>query len=376
MKKIKNNTMGFIPSTQDRSVYERRREYIASLNYLGQSIVSDFEKNFVGNLVNGFLFSNVLKSFIVDFQAYMLNKSLDIIYWFDNTPSKTIYGINTDNYMPVDFNNLFSKDLKYKSLIRTDGKLAPFTYCLGFVSDATNTLLKNALMLVPKTLANATAYSLLSPTATFWTTQGYSGTYAQLTSSMTFDMPTSATLSFYLQNYLGTSPLREGFNLDISDAVTTSKTHYVTAPNGFTYVFTTTPSTKASYHTVKVLSVAFYSLNDFFSSLNDALAIIQWLESESVALNVEGNYDGIKTDGFEQLLNDQLDYLNSMTDRVENSLIGSKLDGQKQKDAVQAQIDQRRLDLQNVIAQKKADIKKMNEANAKFQSLIQNRIII
>jgi hypothetical protein len=363
--KNKNSTMGFIPSTQDRSVYERRKEYISSLGPIAQLIVANFENNFIGNMVNGFSFAQVLNSFIIDFQAYMNNKTLSYLYWFDSTPSKTIYGIETASYLPKDYNSLFAMDLKYKNLIRTDKKLAPFNYCLG---PAKNNLSSNFLyqlyFAIPPNVANNVNYD---PSLVL-VYSSYNNSDVLIPSSG-IDINMSSNTYIYFNNG------NISFKLDMSGPAITQTVTHVKFLDLLIYTFTTTPTTSVGVFNLKVISVTYPSLNNVLTQLSDALALITWLESESVAINVEGNYDGIKTDAYEKLLSDQLNYLNTMSDRVENSLIGSKIDGQNQKDAVQAQIDLRKSDLLKVINQKKADIVSMDTMGKKFQSILGQRII-
>jgi len=363
-RKIKNNNMGFIPSTQDRSAYQRRSEYIESLSPIGKALVSDFEKLFIGNLVNGFSYSSILKSFIQDYKSMLFDRTIDLSHWFDTSPFVTIFGSSvTSSY---NANQTISSDLKYKNLIRPDGKPSPIVLTLGRqngMSFTENFLKLFSVVAKPLITSNASEHILGTTVSDNYP----DGLFAPNKNfSIIGRTKNPAVVLFpFTNNSVQVNPFFMYYPNPLATTVNTEGSY----GSRYTRTFSTggIPLT---------LTVKLFSPNSFLAELNEALNVILWLESESVSLNLEGNTDGVKTDSFEQVLNDQLLFLNNLSDKVENSLIAEKAEGQARKDELLLKIDEGKINLQAAINDKRKNIATTKESESKLQTLIKNRIMI
>lgn len=376
----KNKTLGFIPSTQDRSPFQKRLEYLQGMSLLAQQIVYDYEKYFKGNIVLGNSFSQILNSFLVDYQAMLNNRTMDLSYWFDTSNFDSVYGLSSGGRDSEFFAQTFLSDLKYKSLIRSDKKLAPINFVLGnktFSKGVVNEryfdcMTIQALWLYAVKLKSVTPTNLsnviVPPNA--------SGV------NYVNEVSTSSGMTFGLRYYsgfektIGTTKMIDKENgFVLIDSRTNDWSIY---NNVGTYSREGSLGYRANLNTTKnssgVFSTTFtssyYSPNEFIQALKDAIALIGYLELDNVALNIEGNYDGIKTDAYEQILNDQLSFLNNISDRVQNALINEKITGQNKKDELLLILEAKKKELNDTILNKKNNINKMNETIDAYNKLV------
>lgn len=384
----KNKTLGFIPSNQDRSPYQRRMEFRQAVHPMTLAIVNEFEQRYYGNLLQGFSMAEVLRSFLTDYKAMMNNTSLTLNHWFDvslfnSTYSDylTAFGVTSiDKSSSVNekwFADVFKTDLRYKNLIRSDLKKAPINYTLTHTSLTYKFLKAIGVTFKSATSANASTARTMSYTLASKNNDAYAHMvnlpfYINFTASNTTSNYVSPKIVMVGLNF-GEVPWYGGAtkgSLVIdrpSELGSFISCKCTSNGKGAVYGGSYTPSGIYNDTYINIdYTFTIPSINETYMILEDAITFIAYLESENTALNVEGNYDGIKTDSYEQMLNDQLAFLNNLADRVESSLIQTKLDGQAQKDAVQALIDQRKIDLQKAINEKRASINKMNETVVRY----------
>lgn len=340
---MKQNTMGYISSNEDRKVFEDRFSFLLSLAPWARTIAWEFENVFAGNLVNGFSFANILESFLIDYKSMLQNRSMDLSYWFTSQVA-TVYG-NTAVNTPVEHNVLFSKDTRYKALIRTDGKLAPFNYVISRYNVSATI---NFLKFYAVTLKNVIPSNFNNPHPISISSIGKTSGSPLIT-----NIGTNLGLFYVSTGEIkspGTVNWKDNENFGIYGSV-----EYYLQSNG-------------TYNTRNV-TLSTLSPNQFITIVQDLIAVIRFLESDNNALNIDGNYDGLAANKYETILNDQLSYLNNITDAVTSSLINEKVDFQGQKDSLKAQIEQKKKDVQNAITNKKASIKKLNEIVMQYEQL-------
>lgn len=360
--KNKNQTMGYISSEEDRTIFQERENFIKTMTPVEFMIFDDFEQTFAGNMVNGFSYSKILKSFLTDYQSLLQNRSMDLSYWFVN-------GIR-DIYEPTEipaqlypsiYNTLFAKDLRYKALIRTDGKLASFVYCLGkaqagswgYFPDNTCYTMKYFRDMAIGLKSIIPPVSLLSNNHTVTVTSftPVSGTYDYnlVTNVGTFRIsvtPQSLYHKLQVPNCMGTL-----ISFNVVQAVNASPARVtdlqLIIPTGLT------ASNTVIYDTVM-------SPNSFIAMLTKMIGIIEFFEGENTAMNVDGNYDGLAANNYEVILQQQLDYLNTINDAVSQSLINEKIESQTQKDDLIKKIADKKAEIANYMSVKKQAIKNLN----------------
>jgi hypothetical protein len=389
-RSFKNNNMGFIPSDQDRTPYQRRNEYRQAVHPITLAIINDFENRYNGNILQGYSLAEVLKSFLIDYKAMINNPALDLSHWFDvslfdNTYKDILTGlghtsVNTVLNSGVSFDwldSIFKIDLRYKNLIRSDLKKSPITYSLY-----PNSLSYKFLRAIATTFKNATApNSSTARTLSFTLASKNNDGYAYMT-SLPFYLPFATTnkTSMYVSPKIEMGGLSFGevpwyggaykgsLVIDrVSEIGNSIFCRCVSNGKGTVY---NNPSSPSGVYNDTYINIDFTftipSVNETIAIIQDAIDYISYFEIENTALNIDGNYDGIKTDAYEQMLNDQLVFLNNMTDKVEANLMQTKIDGQAQKDALIAEIEKKKIELQNAINEKRKAITKMNETMVKY----------
>ena len=387
----KNKSLGFIPSDQERSPYQRRNEYRQAVHPISLAIINDFENSFEGNMVHGYSMAEILKSFLLEYKAMMTTPSVDMSHWFDvtlfNNTYKTDlsgYGVtsldtllNSSNAFSLGFMDgaFFKQDLRYKNLIRSDLKKSPVTYsfwprsktykflkaiAVTFKSATASNSSTARTMTIARGTTNGGTYLTSLPIYVPFSTISPSGAYVSpknILGGINF-----GEVPWYSGGGKGTYTYDRPSDIDPSIFCRC-------VSNGAGTVYNNPSSNSGVYNDTYINMDYIYtipSLNDTIAIIQDAIDYIAYYESENTALNIEGNYDGLKTDAYEQMLNDQLAFLNNMADRVEANLMQTKLDGQAQKDALLAEIEKRKLDLQTAIAEKRASINKMNDTVTRY----------
>jgi len=373
--KNKNQTMGYISSEEDRTIFQERENFIKTMTLTEYMIFNDFEQTFAGNMVNGFSYSKILKSFLTDYQSLLQNRSMDLSYWFVSGISEVYEAteIPAQRY-PTVYNVLFAKDLRYKALIRTDGKLAPFVYCLGRAQEG-------SWGFYPENTCHTIKYfrdMVISLKSVIPTVSSLNSNYT--VNIITFSRP-SGTYYYVLSTNLGI------FNIDVSS----EKSHH-TLPipncNGASIDFDITPAvgtTPAKVSNLKiVMAVGFgnsiynslyessLSPNAFIAMLTRMIDIISFFEGENTAMNVDGNYDGLAANSYEVILQDQLNYLNTINDAVSQSLINEKIESQNQKDDVMKKIADKKAEIGNFMSVKKQAINNLNTLISQKAELARN----
>lgn len=365
MKKITNQQMGYVSSEEDRTIFQERENFIRTFSPFEKLIFDEFEATFAGNLVNGFSYSKILKSFLTDYQSLLNARNMDLSYWFQaiGWPYGDWQATFKGPVNPTTYNNIFSQDLRYKAMLREDGKLAPFIYCLGRTSESYygnystpvsyTTRLFNDLVIglktaIPTTLANP-----------------YSATVTKFTNvTNSWDVNVTTNLGFFIFTRTASNA---HFRIQIGSCATSFYDFdYVEAVNA-------SPARIENFKIVHMVAPNVYmsaiSPNLFISYMNNLISIIAFFEGESTAMNVDGDYSGLASNEYEVLLQEQLDYLNTMNDAVSQSLINEKIDSQKQKDELIAKIAQKKIDIEKYVGVKRQAIKNLNNLIAQKAEL-------
>jgi len=345
-----NKTLGFIPLTEDRNIFDMRRSFIQSLHPLGKLIVEEYEKFFIGNNYSGYKFHKILSQLIDDYELWLKsprNYSLD--YWFDYTSVSQVYQWRFYPFFhsyyktsldkirisdidseptPYNFNRLINADGRYLGLSRNDGKLAPISLVLNF-SDTYFYTVKMPLTF--KALRNGVEDGV------------YSHNGFQKDSDKIAHYVTMGILKDFIINAAPVTPTNLSSKYNCTFGINLTDISY---PDGFTPL-------------------------QFLQIMRDTIDAIKFLEDYEVAINFKGNTDGLKINEYEQILSDQLNYLNNLSDKVQNSLIAEKLSGQELKDSLTKAISERQAFLNEQIAQKRENIKKMRGKVQEFSMIYQ-----
>jgi len=324
-----NNTLGFIPMSEDRNIFDMRRSFIQSLHPLGKEIVTEFERFFIGNNYSGYKFHKILSQLIDDYELWLKsprNYSLD--FWFDYNKVSEIYQVDfvptphwyyktsldvfravngLNHATPYYFNRLINSDSRYLGLKRSDLKLSPISLVLNFnssyfgISSSVKSLRAGAV--IGETML--TGYFPDSPRKSRYVTMGI--------------------LRDFIINLAPQTPTNLSSKYNYS---------FFGYPDGFT------PP-------------------QFIQIMRDTIDAIKFLETFEVGINFKGNTEGLKINEYEAILSDQLNYLNGLTDKVQNSLLAEKLVGQELKDSLEKAIVEKQKILNEEIAKKRQNIGKL-----------------
>jgi hypothetical protein len=112
------------------------------------------------------------------------------------------------------------------------------------------------------------------------------------------------------------------------------------------------------------------SPNVFLTGMYSAIDTIKWLETENNEVIITGVVDDLKVSSYEKILNDQLSYINNLTDIVANANNALITDGQQKKDAISVLIQAKRIELDNKIASKKAEVASMLEVANNYSAIL------
>ena len=345
--------MGNLAFKTERTVFEMREEMLAALSPIGRIIVKDFEQNFVASTSNGTSFADILDNSIKAFVSYTSLPDQNMIAFIsslDAVSAATSMGVSSKTYnvlkslsyfsrpigrtdlpMIISDNHMIQKSevgVAYSMLRKSDGTISDFGYPFSanvkvdYAGLPTSTSFKEYAL----TIGNAKAPTDFKPYYTSFSTWyvDSEGDYPAMQSA--FD----AYIRMFDMKYR---------------VYSTTATKYV----------------QIVYLTGKKLS-------NIIQDFRDAIAVIRWLESENNSIEIRGNVDGLKLDSYEQIIKDQFDHINGVSDAVANILNSEKIEAQKTKDATQAKIEAKKAELLKAINDKRELIKKMNYQAANYNS--------
>lgn len=327
-RKNKNSEMGYLRTDFDRSVFQKRLDLIYALPLWARYIVVEFEKNFISTNESGPSYGALLESLINAFEGQFKNTSLPIA-------SRT--GINFSILKQIGSNinyayDLFSSISKFTYI--PNNYNYKFLYDLSSQQGYPNLLTANAVSTM-----NWTGQSSLS-----WGIP--KTTYVLGDNPLTLDMFSLLDLSYF--GSTTNPPLLEALNIN---------------------------PTIPAYASLSAIRYKLFSIRplDFFQGMKDVITAIKWLESENNAIEIRGNVDGVKVDGYETVLNTQLATINQLSDIVENANIATMLDGQKKKDALNALILAKQKDIEAQKIQKRKDIGSMNDLSTNYTAILESK---
>jgi hypothetical protein len=356
-RKIKNFTMGYLPVEIDRSIFQKRIEMISGLHPLAQAIVLDYEKYFKGDDTIGYSYSSMLKKSLDAHKTKLGDKSVTapIQAGFDTSMLKTAIKYQARQaYTPTTF---FKTSWDCDSIMFFD--------------------LLNGFFAIPNKLTDPyVIYSLTDitlPTVKLFdpaiTTNPY--TYYSRAEGNPYFGP---TLWWQDQMIVGWGVYANGKNQIISDQASRTIKAMMSINQLIVQTRNKNTSTGAlTYTTSNYYNVTSLSVAEVIAVIDSAITVIQWLESENNAVEIRGNVDGVKIDGYEKILADQLNYLNTMTDVVQSSLINEKIEHQAKKDATLALIEQKKAELELVKQAKRNSIATMTDFSNNYQTLLQSK---
>jgi hypothetical protein len=112
------------------------------------------------------------------------------------------------------------------------------------------------------------------------------------------------------------------------------------------------------------------TVNEFFNCMRNTINVIKWLESENNELPFIGTVDGVKAASYETILNDQLQRINNLSDIVANVNIKIINEGQAKKDAINALIATKKIEIEGKKKIKREDIAAMNTLANNYDSIL------
>lgn len=113
----------------------------------------------------------------------------------------------------------------------------------------------------------------------------------------------------------------------------------------------------------------------FISVLKQARDFLLWAESDNFEVRVESNFDFTKIQSNEQFIQNQLNFMNSMSDTVQREITNEKIEWQKKKDELLAEIESKKQNLANAIDAKRAMVKNLLNAKAGKDATLNNYIV-
>lgn len=354
-KIIKNQQMGYLPTEIDRSIFQKRIEMLNTLHPIAQAIVLDFENYFIGNENVGYSYATLFKRALDSHKALLGDKTI-------TAPVQTVF----DTSMIKQGMSMMGK-LNVGSFYN---KLwnAPSMVILDIINNsfATPTKLNDPYIIYSNK-------DLVMPTVKEFdpsiTTTPY--TYFEKAESYPYEGPTTwyQNQMIYGVGDYGTSKVGI-FYEDVTKLLvnTLGLTRITVATKNYNATSKSYFWTFSNYYNVTTLSIS-----KLISIFESALTMIQWLESENNAIEIRGNVDGVKIDGYEKILLDQMNYINNITDVVQSSLINEKIEFQKQKDATLLLIEQKKKEIEMAKLAKKESIVKMNDFVTNYQTILQTK---
>lgn len=329
--KSKNKEMGYLRTNLDRAIFEKRIELIQSLPLFGQYIVLEFEKDFLATSASGPSYGGVLETIVNKYEGVFRNTTIS------------------------------PRPLMEASLLNSIGSKLPFTFSfLDFI---------NKFTYVPNNYSQPYLVFTSSPnTGTNYVNWNNDfNTWSTCLSNKT-DMKTGKFTWPRLYS-VGTTGLKADMFelLDFGGSTRSWKNPSVALPIGTYYNSIKSPT----YITDYKISVYGLKPSDFFQGMKDTIAVIKWLESENNSIEIRGNVDGVKIDGYEAVLSNQLDTINRISDIVASSNNQLIIDGQKKKDDLVALINQKNKDIQDQIAEKRKNVSELSNLSSSYSTILE-----
>jgi len=374
VKKITSG-LGHIPSNEDRTIFEIRSAYVNMLDQeIGFPIFNDFECNFIGNNLNGYSFANILEGIINDYELWCKStRTYNLDFWFDLSAFAqmykmalkfydktnliyTMYERYNDNdgtqslglFLPKKANSLINANGNYEYLKRSDKKLAPISLVMPYVELPTIDIGMDSIPL--ENVASRVEYT---------------ETGAKI--PMNYKLESNRQISYIMKidkNYA----FHNEPTLYASEkgAISILRSFIIHAAK-YTPVNLNTKYTVPTIGNNLQLLVNEYTPNQFIAVMRDVIAVIRFCESENNSMNIKGNIDGLKINEYEQILSDQMSYLNNLSDKVNIALIQEKLAGQELKNKTLENIAVAKTNLEAVKKQKRTNIALLRQTLAKIK---------
>lgn len=360
-KRSKNQTMGYLPADLDRSVFERRIELINSLPLLGRLIINDYENYFTPNETFGFSFANLLQNALNLYMSETVNTGAIIRSGFINSTTDILFNSLAGFKSYSSSGGTIDKPATKRILtVLSDFYYIPNVLTTPYVvygESAPFTVNTSGQRIYPNPKWNVSIPAGLQITTAYDSTHTYN--YSNWP-SISWLLPTSSGLDFSITKSDG-----KIYNYqDLDKAVVESL-----AIESRTYM--SPPVTGKNYWSWSSFNIAMMTPAMLIQTLKDTITVIRWLESESSAIEIRGNVDGVKIDAYEGVLNNQLTYLNNLTDYVAGNLNQEKLDGQKRKDDLIAMIEQKKKDLELAKIEKAKVIASMKDFSDNYVTILE-----
>lgn len=326
--KSKNEGMGFLPPTLDRSFFQTRVDKIKALPLIAQLIVLEFETNFVVTIASGNSFGAILEAVVNKFENQF----------------KTIT-------CPSTTSSSTAAQIAAMSILDPTGSILGDSF-FGYAGNLP--FLRNFFNLI-----GCSKYTVNNYAAPFtvlhllpYTVDTYFGTFDKVTYA-TIGSNQRTTANRVVS--VGTT----GITVDLWTAMGL-KSDRVNHPENFVggwdgYWYTGMTPT------------------DFFAMMRAAIVVIKWLESENNDFAIVGNVDGVKVASYEKTLNDQLVYINGLSDLVANANIQLITDGQAKKDALTALITAKQAEIADLKFNKRKNITINDNLTNNYTSIINDQ---
>jgi len=349
----KNSQMGYLPVGLDRSIFQKRIEMISGLHPLAQTIVLDYEKYFKASDSVGYSYATILKKSLDAHKARLGDKTI-------TTPIQAGFDTSFIKMAMVAPRQVFKPDTFF-STAWDCASVMFFDLLNGFFATP-NKLTEPYIVYALTDLTFPTVKEFDSTVTTnpyTYYSKGVGNPYVGPTYWWNYQMIVGWGAYANGKNqvlYNDASKIIQSL-MPIDQIIVSTRNK--TSTGAFTY-------TNSNFYNVTSLSIA-----NIISIIDSAITMIQWLESENNAVEIRGNVDGVKIDGYEKILADQLNYLNTMTDVVQASLINEKTDHQAKKDEILALIEQKKKELVLAKQAKKESILKMTDYVNNYETLLQ-----
>lgn len=199
-----------------------------------------------------------------------------------------------------------------------------------------------------------------------------SGTYFSEDKNTSTKMDSQARfyLTTYGQNYsLSNSWIERFFNDTQGTVAWPDMIGYVSIVNNWPFV-----TKKLNFNPTNGRAL-YKSMFYFISVLKQARDFLLWAESDNFEVRVESNFDFTKIQTNEQFIQNQLNFMNSMSDTVQREITNEKIEWQKKKDELLAEIESKKQNLANAIDAKRAMVKNLLNAKAGKDATLNNYIV-
>lgn len=88
--------------------------------------------------------------------------------------------------------------------------------------------------------------------------------------------------------------------------------------------------------------------------LEQAIDFLKWAESDNFDISFTSNFDSSKIENNESFISNQLNFMNSLTDKVQEAISNERQEWQDKKDSIKKEIEEKKQILANAIKEKRA----------------------